>query len=142
MAVLPSSRVSEHQKQAPVLTGIPARSWREKSRGALRGLRLGIRSQPRFFLHFFLSAFLIAAGMVFRCQALEWCLLVLGIGMVLVAELFHSAVQALYFSLRESARPSNRACLDIGSGAVLLASCLAALLAAIVFLRRLSDLLS
>jgi diacylglycerol kinase len=139
MTALPPSRAGIPRKRQP-LTSV--RSWREKSRGALRGLRLGIRGQPRFFLHFFFSAFLVAAGMAFRCEALEWCLLILGVGAVLVAELFHSALQAFYFSLRESARPGNRACLDIGSGAVLLAGCLASLLAAIVFIRHLLDLLS
>jgi undecaprenol kinase len=80
--------------------------------------------------------------MVFGCQALEWCLLLLGIGVLLVAELFHSALYELYLSLPGSSRPDNRACLDIGSGAVLLANCLAALVAAIIFLRRILDLLS
>jgi diacylglycerol kinase len=117
-------------------------SWREKTSAACRGLKLGIRRQPRFFVHFFLAAFMVAAALAFHCQPLEWCILILSIGLVLVAELFHSAVEALYQSLRESARPTGRACLDIGSGAVLLASCLAALLAAFVFLRRLFDLLS
>ena len=36
------------------------RPWSERSRAALRGLKLGIRNQPRFFAHFFFAALVVA----------------------------------------------------------------------------------
>lgn len=118
----------------------PRRSWRQKFRDAFRGLKLGVRGHSSFFVHFFFSALVLAAGMVFRCGAVEWCLLLGCIGMVLTAELFNSAIETIYHGLDETTKPRLRSCLDIAAGAVLLASLTAAVIGSIVFFGRLMDL--
>jgi diacylglycerol kinase len=118
----------------------PRRSWRSKFRDAFRGLKLGIRGHSSFFVHFFFSALVIAAGMVLRCETLEWCLLLGCIGMVLTAELFNSAIETMYRGLDEATRPRVRSCLDIAAAAVLLASIAAAIVGSIVFMGRLMEL--
>jgi len=118
----------------------PRRSWRHKIRDALRGLKLGVRGHSSFFVHFFFSALVVAAGMVLRCGPLEWCLLLGCIGTVLTAELFNSAIESIFRGLDEATKPRVRSCLDIAAGAVLLASITAAVIGSIVFLGRLMDL--
>ncbi len=118
----------------------PRRSWREKFRDALRGLKLGVRGHSSFFVHFFFSALVLAAAAVFRCGPLEWCLLVGCIGMVFTAELFNSALETLFRGLEDTTKPRVRACLDIAAGAVLLASVTAAFIGTIVLLGRLMAL--
>ena len=118
----------------------PRRSWHHKFRDAFRGLKLGIRGHSSFFVHFFFAALVLAAGMVLRCRALEWCLLLGCIGMVFTAELFNSAIETVFADLDESTKPSVRACLDIAAGAVLLASIVAAIIGSIIFLGRLMEL--
>jgi diacylglycerol kinase len=118
----------------------PRRSWKSKFRDAFRGLKLGVRGHSSFFVHFFFAALVLAAGVVLRCGAVEWCLLFGCIGMVLTAELFNSAVETIYRGLDKETKVRIRPCLDIAAGAVLLASIAAAIIGSIVFLGRLFDL--
>ena len=117
------------------------RLWRDKFRESLRGVKLGIRGHSSFFVHFFFAALILATAIVLRCDPLEWCLLLACIGLVLMAELFNSAVETIYHGLDDSTRPRVRHCLDIAAGAVLLASITAAVIGAIVFLPKLAAML-
>lgn len=118
------------------------RSWKSKFRDAFRGLKLGVRGHSSFFVHFFFAVLVLAAGVVLRCRALEWCLLFGCIGMVLTAELFNSAIETIYRGMDEETKACIRPCLDIAAGAVLLASIAAAIIGIIVFVGRLIDLLA
>ena len=116
------------------------RLWRHKFRDALKGLKLGIRGQSSFFVHFFFAALVIAAAIVLRCPVEQWCLLILCIGVVLAAELFNSALETLFRGLDEEARNRAAPALDIAAGAVLLASTLAATVGCIIFGSRVIQL--
>jgi diacylglycerol kinase len=126
----------------------PRRTWRNKLRDALRGLKLGIRGHSSFSVHFFFAALVLAAGIALRCDRADWCILVGCIGMVLTAELFNSALEMLVRGLDEAVTAEVRASLhvgaslDIAAGAVLLASIVAAILGASVFVSRLLALLA
>src|SRR5262245_38131622 len=115
----------------------PRRSWRAKFRAAFRGMKLGVRGHSSFSIHFFFTALVIAAAVVLRCGPLEWCILLGCIGLVLIAELFNSAVETLFRGLDEATKARAWPALDIAAGAVLLASIAAALIGSIVFLRQL-----
>lgn len=119
----------------------PRRSWRLKFGDAFRGLKLGVRGHSSFFVHIFFAALVLAAAIVFRCEPLEWCVLLGCIGLVLTAELFNSAIEALFHGLDDATKARNWPCLDIAAGAVLAASCTAAVIGSIIFLRRLGALL-
>src|SRR5262249_19216240 len=131
------------QDQAETLVrNRPRRSWRHKIRDALRGLKLGLRGHSSFFVHFFFSALVLAAGLVLRCGPVEWCLLLGCIGMVLTAELFNSAIETIYRGLDDATKARVRSCLDIAAGAVLVASIAGAVIGSIVFFGRLLELLA
>ena len=130
----------EHQSSILVFRS-KRRLWRDKFRESLRGIKLGIRGHSSFFVHFFFAALVLATAIVLRCEALEWCLLLGCIGLVITAELFNSAVETIYHGLDDSTRPRLRHCLDIAAGAVLLASITAALIGAIVFVPKLAAVL-
>src|SRR3989441_10548758 len=87
-----------------LLRSRPRRSWRAKFGDAFRGLKLGVRGHSSFFVHFFFAALVIAAGIVLRCEPLEWCLVLSCIGLVLTAELFNSAIETLFHGLDASAK--------------------------------------
>ena len=113
------------------------RPWRAKFGDAFRGLKFGVRGQSSFFVHFFFTALVVAAAIVLRCSPWDWCLLLGCIGMVLVAELFNSAVETLFRGLDEEAKARTWPCLDIAAGAVLLASLTAAVVGSLIFLAQL-----
>ncbi|MCS6850807.1 MAG: diacylglycerol kinase [Gemmataceae bacterium] len=120
----------------------PRRPWREKFGDAFRGLKLGVRGHSSFSVHFFFAALALTAGLAFGCDRLEWALVIASIGLVLMAELFNSALESLYHGLDEANKPRVQACLDIAAGAVLLASGTALLIGGLVFGSRLANLLT
>ena len=124
-------------------TPVPVRSrrrWRERLHPALRGIKLGVRGHSRFFVHFFSTALVLAAAVVLHCDLVQWCLLLGCIGMVLIAELFNSALVTLFRGLDEESKRRVYPCLDIGVGAVLLACLTASVLGSLIFVSRLIEM--
>jgi diacylglycerol kinase len=115
-------------------------SWIRKFRCAFRGMKLGVRGQVSFFVHFFFAAAVVAAGLVLQVSLVEWCILVACISAVLTAEMANTAVEHLARAVDERENPHLRDALDIGSAAVLLAAIGAVLIGAIIFLNRLSQI--
>ena len=120
---------------------VPPGGWRKKFRNAFRGAKRGVRGQSSFFVHFFVAAAVIAAAAVLDVPLVEWCLLLLCITIVLVAEMFNSALEWLAKAIDPKHNPHLAEALDIGSAAVLIASIGATIVGAIIFLHRLRVLL-
>jgi diacylglycerol kinase len=116
------------------------RPWRDKLRTALRGVKLGVRGHSSFFVHFFFTALAFVAAIVLHCDLVQWCLLLGCVGLVLVAELFNSALVVLVRGLDEENRARVGPCVHIAAGAVLLASVTASAVGGLVLLSRLLDL--
>ncbi len=119
-----------------------SRSWRAKFADAFRGVKLGIRGQSSFFVHFFIAAAVAAAGVSMNCSLVEWCLLAMCIAAVLVAEMFNSAIEALAKAVTGEFDEQIGTALDIGSGAVLLTAIGASIVGGIIFGNRLGQLLA
>ena len=119
----------------------PDRSWARKFRDASRGVGEGMRGQSSFFVHFFVTAAVIVAGLALGVSLVEWCLLVLCIAGVLTAEMFNSALESMAKAITGESDPHLGNSLDIGSAAVLLASVGASIVGAIIFSHRLGILL-
>ncbi len=136
-----------HFEPLPLATQNPdeeaprSRPWRAKFQDALRGIKWGVRGHSSFFVHFFFTALVLAAAGMLRCSVEQWCILVLCIGGVLVAELFNSALETLFRQLDEATKERAWRSLDIAAGAVLLASGVAVVVGALVFVQRLGQLL-
>ncbi len=118
------------------------RRWRDKFREAFRGVKRGIRGQSSFFVHFFFAVCAVAAAAILQCTVVEWCIVVICIGMVLAAELFNSAVETLFHGLDVATQQRIEGCLDIAAGAVLVASLTAAAVGIILFGHRLLFMLA
>jgi diacylglycerol kinase (ATP) len=109
---------------------------RRRLQDAYRGLKFGVRGHASFFVYFFFAALVFAAGIVLRCSPVEWCSLLAGVALMLIAELFNSALETICHGLDEPSQARLRPALDIGSAAVLLASAVAVVIAAIIFFSR------
>jgi diacylglycerol kinase (ATP) len=125
-----------------VAPGKRKRCWPTKFRDAIRGVKVGIRGHSSFFVHFFAAALVLAAGLVFQCAWMEWCVLLGCIGFVLTAELFNSAIETLFRGLDHDTKNRIVGCLDIAAGAVLVAGLTAATIGVIIFGRKLLVLLA
>jgi diacylglycerol kinase len=117
------------------------RPWPRKFRDAFRGMKAGVRGQSSFFVHFFLTAAVIVAAVVLRVDLTEWCILLICIAMVLTTEMLNSALESMAKAITGQMDPHLGNSLDIGSGAVLVASIGAAIVGSIIFINRLGSAL-
>lgn len=114
-----------------------SRSWFRKFADAFRGLWRAVRTQTSFAVHVVVAGVVVAAGALFAVAAWEWCLLVLAIGLVLMAEIFNTGIESLARGPGSRRHPRLRDALDMASGAVLVAAITAAVIGLIVFGPRL-----
>jgi diacylglycerol kinase len=120
---------------------ISERPWLRKFRDAFHGVREGVRGQSSFFIHFFLTAAVIVAAVILRVVLIEWCILLVCVTLVLMAEMFNSALESMAKAITGETDPHLGNSLDIGSGAVLAASIGAAIVGSIIFANRLGIML-
>lgn len=116
------------------------RPWSSKFADAFRGLSRAFRTQASFFVHVWAAVAVVVAGMVLRVSLVEWCLLAGAIGIVLVAETFNTAIEALARAVDVGRHPRIRDALDMASAGVLLSAMTAAVIGAIVLGHRLGAL--
>ena len=110
--------------------------WRVKFAEAIHGVKLGIRGQASFHVHFFFAVMAAATAFVLECDRVDWCLIVLCVGLVFTAELFNSALETLFHGLDADTKNRLVGVLDISAGAVLVAAGTAVVVGGIVFGRR------
>jgi len=118
------------------------RTWSRKFADAFRGLLRAVRTQSSFAVHIGTATIVVAAGAWFRLSAVEWCLLALAIGLVLMAEIFNTAVESLARGPGSRRHPRLRDALDMASAAVLVAAITAVVIGLVVFGQRLLQGLS
>ena len=109
------------------------RTWSRKFADAFRGLSRAVKTQSSFAVHLLAAGAVVAAGAFFRVSAGEWCLLAFAIGLVLMAEIFNTAIESLARAPGSRRHPRVRDALDMASAAVLLAAITAAVVGVIVF---------
>ncbi|MCX7432753.1 MAG: diacylglycerol kinase [Planctomycetia bacterium] len=110
-----------------------SRTWSRKFADAFRGLARAVRTQSSFAVHILVAGAVVTGGAMFRVSAVEWCLLAFAIGLVLMAEIFNTAIESLARAPGSRRHPRFRDALDMASAAVLLAAITAATIGVIVF---------
>jgi diacylglycerol kinase len=96
-----------------------------------------MHGQTSFNVHLVAAVLVIVAAILLRVSLLEWCLLLLCITAVLVAEMFNSALEWLAKSINLEYDHQIGNALDIASAAVLMAAIGAAVAGALIFIFRL-----
>ena len=113
------------------------RSWADKFRDAFRGIRQGVRGQSSFTVHIIMAAAVVIVAALLKAAVLQWCILLICITIVLVAEMFNTALEHLARGLTDRHDRNVGLALEIASGAVLVASIGASAVGAIVFINLL-----
>ena len=67
--------------------------WMRKFSNAARGIKIAVRGEISFFGHLFATTVVVLAGAVLDISQTSWCLLTLCIALVLVAEMFNTAIE-------------------------------------------------
>lgn len=115
----------------------PSRGWSEKFADAFRGVKIGVRGQISFFVHFFFAMAVVGAAMILHANHVDWSILTLCITIVLAAEMFNTALESLARAITDKTDPNVGKALDVGSAAVLICAIGASIVGTIVFLHRL-----
>ena len=100
----------------------PVRTWVKMFRDAMRGVKIAVRGEVNFFVHFFIAVVAGVAGGIVELNDERWCLFILCVTVVLTAELFNTAIEHLARAVTREQHPEVRDALDIASGGVLIAS--------------------
>lgn len=101
-----------------------------------RGIATVFRTEWNFRIHFAIATIVTVAGLTFRISAGEWLAVILSAGLVLLAELFNTALEYLADAVHPEADRGVGMAKDAAAGAVLVAAIAAALVGAIIFLPK------
>jgi len=113
-----------------------SRTWIQKFSTAFHGVGVGIRGQRSFYVHLPMALLVVVMGVLLRVDLMQWCALVLCIGIVLAAELFNSALESLAKAIDKDHNPHIADGLDMACGAVLITAIGASTVGAIIFVAR------
>ncbi len=112
-------------------------SWVRSFAHAVRGLVVAVRTTPSIWVQ--LVAFLcaLALGAYLQISRVEFVLLILASGLVLVAEMINTALEIDMDLTSPEYHPHARDVKDVAAGAVLLASLFAVVVGVCIFLPHL-----
>lgn len=98
-----------------------------------RGLALFLRTTHNAWVHLGILVLVIAAGAGLGITRIEWMMLALAAGLVLVAEAINTAIEIDIDLTSPEYHPYARDTKDVAAGAVLLAAVTAAVIGALIF---------
>jgi len=105
-------------------------------RYAFAGLWTLLKTQHNAWIHAVATVIAIGVGIALRLSPLEWCMIILAIVGVWVAEAFNTAFEFLADIAHPQYHPLVKKAKDIAAAAVLLASLGALVIGVIVFAHR------
>lgn len=101
---------------------------------ALAGLRAAFAQESSIRLQLLATVALIAILFAVRAPLIWWGLCMAAAGLVIIAELFNSALEALADGVHPDLHPKIRVAKDMAAAAVFVAACVAAVIGALFLL--------
>lgn len=135
------ARLAEWGDPEPWIARAGRRDAREKMAAGLSGLKLAFRGDSSFFAHAYRGLLIAMAAGLLGVGPVGWCFLVLAAGLVLIAELAHSAVDTLARALGDPQAPGPKAAREIASAGVLVAVVVFAAVSVTVLVLKLNEML-
>lgn len=103
---------------------------------AFKGLADLFRSQPNARIHLLATFVVSIAGFYYHISAIEWCLVLLAIAMVISAEGFNTAIEYLTDLVSPDYHPLAGKTKDVAAAAVLVCAIGAVLVGLLIFLPK------
>lgn len=117
------------------------RNLHEKLVAGLVGIKHAVRGDSSFFAHAYRALLIfLTAGMI-GVSPVGWILLVLALGLVLVAELMHSAVDTLARAIGDPDEPRLKVARDVAASGVLVTVIISASISIAVLTLKLGEYL-
>jgi diacylglycerol kinase len=103
---------------------------------AFKGMNYAFATQINFKFHSFSGVVILALGFFFELNLMEWLWISAAIILVIVAELFNTALEVLVDLVSPGYHPKAGVVKDLSSAAVLLIAVLSAIIGVCVFLPK------
>lgn len=104
---------------------------------AYQGVISLFRSENNAKIHLIIGSVAVIAGLALGLSAVEWCVLIIQIALVLAAEAFNTAIEKLCDVVSPDTHPVIGSVKDIAAGAVLLTAIAAVITALLLFAPKL-----
>lgn len=104
---------------------------------AFKGIYRMFRYEAHAQIHLIAAIGVIVAGCLFRVSSLEWCVICICIGGVLMAEGFNTAIEKLADKVSREQDPLIGMAKDVAAGAVLILAISTVVVAALIFIPKL-----
>jgi diacylglycerol kinase len=108
--------------------------YRKKFKYAIQGLLVVIKTEDSMKIHMAAAFLVIVLGLYCRLPAWKWAVLFLTIAIVVISEMFNTAVETMINLYQESYHPLAKLAKDIAAGAVLVAAIASVIAGVVVFL--------
>ena len=92
-------------------------------------------------IHSFAAIAAIILGFLMKIDLIEWCLLIIAIGMVFITELLNSSLESIADSIKPEWNDMIGKAKDYSAAAVLIAAIISLLVGVIIFVPKLLDLI-
>jgi len=112
----------------------------KSSTNAWRGVVIFIKSTHNAWLHIFFAILAVYLGFILHISSVEWALLVLTIGLVILAETINTAIEIDINLTSPNYHPYARDTKDVAAGAVLISAVVACLMGLIIFLPKIINI--
>lgn len=112
-------------------------SWKKRGRSfgyAFHGMATLLRDEHNSRIHVCMMAAVIIAGILFGITAIEWCIVCICFGMVLMAEAMNSAIEAIADLVMPDRHPLIKKAKDVAAAGVLFTAIAAAAAGLIIFI--------
>ncbi len=103
---------------------------------AFRGIWTAIITQLNIRIHFLIGSLVLLAAVFFKCTISEILILILAIMVVMIAELFNTAIEFLCDAVTLEHNEFIKQAKDVSAGAVLLSAIFAAIIGLVIFVPK------
>jgi len=107
---------------------------------AFKGLFRTLREEQNLKIQMLISVAVISAGLYCRLDRIEWSIILLSIGAVLLAEIANSAIERITDVLRPRINTYVKEIKDIAAAAVMIASMAAIIIGVLIFYPHLANI--
>lgn len=106
---------------------------------AFSGVKLALKNEPNFRIHVFFAIFAIVLSAVLKISFLEFAIILLTIGFVLILELINTMLEALVDLVSPQAKDKAKIAKDVSAASVLVSAIVSVLVGGLVFLPKLFE---
>ena len=103
---------------------------------AFKGIAFIYKTEKNIYIHTFVTIMVIIMGFILKVSKVEWCFLIISIGMVFTAEAFNTAIEHFIDFISPGYRYSAGKSKDMAAAAVLFAAITAAVVGLVIFLPK------